>query len=292
MPGFAWPTFGLLLGSLTVFVLVVLAAISHRVPVWVIIPLSTMVTYVMFSVAHETTHYSFCSVRWVNSVVGRLAWFFVVPMFSLRAWGYIHIQHHRYANDVDRDPDIFATHGPTWQLPLRWALMDVFYATWYTRRLWGRLRDSWRRPAAEVAETAVVFSLTVAGICAAILTGHFWTLAIVVLIPQRIGIAILGWSFDWLPHHDLDATQRDNRYRATRARVGMEWLLAPLMLSQNYHLIHHLHPWLPFYRYLQAWRRNQDAYLAHDAALATMFGRELTLDEYRECGSGGGRDRV
>ena len=30
----------------------------------------------------------------------------------------------------------------------------------------------------------------------------------------------------------------------------MEWLLTPLMLSQNYHLVHHLHPSVPFYRYV------------------------------------------
>ena len=61
----------------------------------------------------------------------------------------------------------------------------------------------------------------------------------------------LAWWFDWLPHHGLDETQSENRYRATRNRVGMEWLFTPLMLSQNYHLVHHLHPSIPFYRYLR-----------------------------------------
>lgn len=281
IPSFAWPTFALAIGALSAFVFVVVGTISGFMPIWVTIPLSTAVTYVMFSVAHEAHHYSLCSVRWVNSVVGRLAWLFVVPMFSLPSWGYLHIQHHRYANDADKDPDMFATHAPTWQRPFRWALMDVCYASWYIRRLPDRLRQSWRRPAAELAETVVVFSLSVAGICAAVLSGHFWTVAVVVLIPQRIGIVIMGWSFDWLPHHDLDETQRTNRYQASRIRVGMEWLLAPLMLSQNYHLVHHLHPWLPFYRYLRAWRRNEAAYLAHDPAISTAFGRELTPEEFR-----------
>ena len=62
---------------------------------------------------------------------------------------------------------------------------------------------------------------------------------------------VLGWWFDWLPHHGLEDTQSENRYRATRNRVGLEWLFTPLMLSQNYHLVHHLHPSVPFYRYLR-----------------------------------------
>jgi ferredoxin-NADP reductase len=61
----------------------------------------------------------------------------------------------------------------------------------------------------------------------------------------------------------------------------MEWLLTPLMLSQNYHLVHHLHPSIPFYRYLTAWRRNEEAYLERDAAISTAFGRQLDPDEFR-----------
>jgi ring-1,2-phenylacetyl-CoA epoxidase subunit PaaE len=270
MPTFAWPTFVLAVGALIVYALTVIAAVGHYAPVWVIIPLSSAVTYVMFAVAHETLHRSFSSIRWANAVVGRLAWMLVVPMFSLPAFNYIHIQHHRHANDPQRDPDRFATHGPAWKLPLRWALMDVFYAIWYTRRLPERLRRSWRRPMAELAETVIVFSVTSAGICAAVATGNFWVVAIVVLIPQRIGFVILGWSFDWLPHHGLEVTQRESRYRASRNRVGMEWLLTPLMLSQNYHLVHHIHPWLPFYRYVQAWRRNESAYLEHGAVITVI----------------------
>ncbi len=102
------------------------------------------------------------------------------------------------------------------------------------------------------------------------------------LIPERIAMFFLAWWFDWLPHHGLEDTQRDNRYRATRTRVGMEWLFTPLMLSQNYHLVHHLHPSVPFHRYLATWRRSEEAYLERDAAIATVFGQQLNSDEFRE----------
>ncbi len=139
-----------------------------------------------------------------------------------------------------------------------------------------------RRPRAEVAESGALILLAIAVLATTLITGSFWLLAVVYLIPERIAIIVLAWWFDWLPHHGLEDTQSQNRYRATRNRVGLEWLLTPLMLSQNYHLVHHLHPSIPFYRYLRTWRRNEDAYLERDAAISTAFGRSLNPQEFRE----------
>ena len=57
--------------------------------------------------------------------------------------------------------------------------------------------------------------------------------------------------------------------------------MTPLFVYQNYHLVHHLHPSVPFYRYVRAWRRNEQAYLDRNAAISTWFGRSLTPAEYR-----------
>ena len=121
-------------------------------------------------------------------------------------------------------------------------------------------------------------------IVAAAFTGELWTLALIYLIPERVAMFVLAWWFDWLPHHDLEDTQRENRCRATRNRVGSEWILTPLLLSQNYHLVHHLHPSVPFYRYVAAWRRNEAAYLERDSAIGTVFGQQL--DAPRSTASG------
>jgi ferredoxin-NADP reductase len=194
---------------------------------------------------------------------------------AFRAFGFIHIEHHRHANDDADDPDTFASHGKWWQLPFRWAAMDLAYVPFYVRNLS-------RRPRAEIAETTALMLLTVAVIAATLVTGSFWLLLVIYLIPERIAMVFLAWWFDWLPHHGLEDIQRDDRYRATRTRVGMEWLFTPLMLSQNYHLVHHLHPSVPFHRYLATWRRNEEAYLEREAAIATVFGQQLNPDEFRE----------
>ena len=38
-------------------------------------------------------------------------------------------------------------------------------------------------------------------------------------------------------------------HKATPVRMAHEWLLTPIMVFQNYHLIHHLYASIPFYRY-------------------------------------------
>ena len=144
------------------------------------------------------------------------------------------------------------------------------------------VRNVRRRPRGEILETAALMTLSVAVIVAAAFTGHLWTLALIYLIPERVAMFVLAWWFDWLPHHDLEDTQRENRYRATRNRVGSEWILTPLLLSQNYHLVHHLHPSIPFYRYVAAWRRNEAAYLERNSAINTVFGQQLDTTQYRE----------
>jgi fatty acid desaturase len=275
IPELSGPIVAIFAGALALFSVSSGLAIDHRLPRVLTIGLNALAIFVMFTVVHDASHYSISSRRWVNGVFGRAAMLFVSSAMAFPAFGFVHIEHHRHANDDDQDPDTFASHGSWWQLPFRWAAMDLAYVPFYARNLS-------RRPRAEVAETAGLMLLTVTVIVATLVTGGFWLLAVIYLIPERIAMIFLAWWFDWLPHHALEDTQRDNRYRATRIRVGMEWLLTPLMLSQNYHLVHHLHPSVPFHRYLATWRRNEGAYLERDAAIATVFGQPLEPAQFRE----------
>lgn len=274
VPKLALPTVAILVVGWTAFVASTVGYIQGWLPAAATIAINAVVTFVMFTVSHDAIHYAISSTRWVNRLVGRLAFALVVPVISFPTYAFIHIEHHRHANDDENDPDAWASHSRWWQMPLRWPFPELMYSGFILRTLRSR-------PKPEVAETLGMLTLCMSGLGVAIATGHFWTLAVVFLIPQRIGLIVLLWWFDWLPHHGLADTQRSNRYGATRARVGMEWLYTPLMLSQNYHLVHHLHPSVPFYRYRKTWHRNEEAYLERDAAITTVFGQQLDASEYR-----------
>jgi ferredoxin-NADP reductase/fatty acid desaturase len=275
VPAISWPIVGLFVGAIAVFGFSTWAALTDTLPALVTVLLSAATIFVLFTVLHDAAHYSVSTHRWVNVAFGRVAMLFVSPLISFRSFAFIHIEHHRNTNDGENDPDHFVSGAPWWQVPVRFPLMDVPYLTFLVRNVK-------RRPRAEVLETGLLMGTTVAVIIACAVTGNLWTLAVLYLIPARVAMFVLAWWFDWLPHHDLEDTQQQNRYRATRNRVGSEWILTPLLLSQNYHLVHHLHPSIPFHRYVATWRRNEEAYLERDAAIGTVFGQQLDPDEYRD----------
>ncbi|MFJ8912962.1 fatty acid desaturase [Amycolatopsis sp. NPDC102389] len=275
VPAISWPIVGIFCGAIAVFAFSTWAALTGRLPVPLTVLLSAAAIFVLFTVLHDAAHYSVSTHRGVNVAFGRVAMLFVSPLISFKSFAFIHIEHHRNTNDDENDPDHFVSGAPLWQVPVRFALMDVPYLGFLVRH--------WRRrPRAEVLETSFLLAASAAVIAAAAFTGHLWTLAVLYLIPERLAMIVLAWWFDWLPHHDLEDTQQENRYRATRNRVGAEWVLTPLLLSQNYHLVHHLHPSIPFHRYVATWRRNEEAYLEREAAIGTVFGRQLDPDEYRD----------
>lgn len=275
VPSLAWPTAFLYLATLGLFAAemfgVLVADWSH----WLTVPMGAAVTFLMFSVLHESTHHAISTNTRLNNLFGHLAVPFVVAWATFPLVKFIHIEHHRNTNeDKTIDPDAWCDEGPWWQKPFRWATIDLWYVAFYLRRLGDRPRSE--------ATITVAYAMTVLaafGTLAA--AGHGSELLWGYLIPQRIGLLILAWWFDYLPHHGLTATQREDKYRATRVRVGAEGILTPLFVYQNYHLVHHLHPSVPFYRYVRAWRRNEQAYLDRNAAISTWFGRSLTASEYR-----------
>lgn len=277
MPTVALPTLSLVVVSLALWAGATWLVLADLSPWWLLltVPVHAAVTFLMFTALHETAHLAAGRVRWVNEALGRLAGLFVVAWASFPTFRFIHIEHHRNTNeDYYSDPDAWSEAGPPWQLPLRWMTQDLWYFRFYIPLMS-------RRPRAEVVEQVAVVLAVAAAFTALVAGGYGWELLVIYLIPQRLGIGILGWWFDWLPHHELDATARSNRFQATRIRVGWERVMNPLMLYQNYHLVHHIHPTIPFYRYVQVWRRTESDWLDRDVPISTAWGTELSAEEYR-----------
>ncbi|TWG91562.1 ring-1,2-phenylacetyl-CoA epoxidase subunit PaaE [Nocardioides sp. J9] len=275
VPRMAWPTLALYVGTLALFGIELAGALAWGWSPWVTVPMGAAVTFLMFSVLHEATHHAISTNTRVNDALGHLSVPLVVPWATFPLVKFIHIEHHRNTNEPKSiDPDKWCDEGPAWQYPFRWATIDIWYIVYYLRRI----ND---RPRREVVSVLLVFTVVAGAFAAVAAAGYGHELLWAWFIPQRIGIMILAWWFDYLPHHGLTRTQREDKYQATRVRVGGEALLTPLFVYQNYHLVHHLHPSIPFYRYVRAWRRNEQAYLDRNAAISTWFGRSLTASEYR-----------
>jgi beta-carotene hydroxylase len=252
----AWPTVALFAGATA-------GALLGHIGLPFAMAVNAAALYGYFTVLHDASHRSVAVNETLNDWIGKIAAYWLSPfgMFDLFRW--CHMQHHRFANSL-QDPDRYTGIG-RWSLPLRWLTFD-FYQVGY---FFMHARDRLDRIKSEVVTGA---TLTIALFAAAGMTGHFWGLLLLWLLPARIAIFVLVLTFDFLPHHPHETTQQENPYRATSIRAGMEWLLTPLLLCQNYHLVHHLYPTVPFYRYLAVWESRKAFHLAHKPAMVDAFG--------------------
>ena len=211
----AWPTLALLAVALGIW-LAGLATCS--------IALTALGGYLAFTPLHEAAHRSLARARWVNEVVGRIA---AIPLLGpFPAVRYLHLEHHKHTNEPDRDPDHWSGRGPAWLLPLRWLTQDLNYYVVYARR-----PRPWRERIEILATVALLLAIA----------SPTW------LIGSRVAIGALAFLFDYLPHRPHVVTARQDRYRATAHRRGRA--LYALTLGQSMHLVHHLYPGIPFYRY-------------------------------------------
>ncbi len=273
VPALARPTLALFVGCWAVWLASTALALSDAWWWGFSVLVNAAACFAIFTVSHEASHHTASTEPGVNLWLGRFSNVLFAPHAGFRTWRFIHMQHHRFTNEADgSDPDHFTHRGAAWTAPLRWATIDLYYMVWYAPRVRSR-------PRAEQVELVVTWLVIGSGLALAIATGHLDAVLLLYLLPIRIAVLVLGWSFDYLPHNGLHETV--DKYRMTRNRVGLERLLSPVMLYQNYHLVHHLHPRIPFYKYVEVWRRKEDHYLAQGPALSDVRGRELTVEEYR-----------
>lgn len=236
----AWPTVVLAIGVFGLWVFNILFHAAGLVPWWITLPVGVVLVYVSFTPLHEATHGnvggSMDQEHW-DTWVGTLAG---IPLLApFRAVQEIHLRHHGRTNDPVADPDAFI-HGQGWSV-VRGALgMWGHYIHRYFTDL-VRTSEGARKALPSVVGTLAALFL---GLWIGLVAGYGWTMLVAVILPAWWGVAVLAVVFDWLPHWPH---QERRRFLDTRA-IPDRWLDLPL-LGQNLHLVHHLWPRVPFFRY-------------------------------------------
>ncbi|WP_224244225.1 fatty acid desaturase [Hyalangium gracile] len=250
-PRIAWPTLAVFASSCALWLLALWGAASSRAPAMLTVPMAALAAYTAFTPLHEAVHRSIARSPRLNEAVGWIsALLLLAPLPIAR---HFHLQHHRFTNDPERDPDAWSGLGPAWLLPLRWATQDLHYYRLFLLSL------------RTLEPRTLIESLAASGLVLGLLTvgwlhGHGGLVLLQVILPARLAILILAFSFDYLPHFPYSATAAQDRYRTTR--VFDSALLNILLLGQAYHLIHHLYPAVPFYRYRALWKHQRARLLA------------------------------
>jgi beta-carotene hydroxylase len=241
-PDFCGRTLRLEAVLFAVFIGATWLAVSGTIPLWAGAIANTVFIYALYTVVHEAVHANISSRRkelgWIDTVAGMIA---CVPL-----WLFFHqhcrqhMVHHTHTNE-DVDPDIYARGSFLGWLFVRLPITLISYFNPVQH-----YRDCNRfgctdREKVYTALTFIAYSTVVIGV---IVAGYWRELLVLWLIPWWIGQTVMLTFFTWTPHHDHHET---GRYRNTRISLfpGANFLLQ----GQNYHLIHHMVPSVPYYRY-------------------------------------------
>lgn|GEM_PF-1125729 len=226
---------GLLFGNFVLYRAAPLPTVVH-------ILIAACAIHLAFTIWHEAVHRNVSRHPWVNHAVGVAGMFPYMTPFFIQKW--IHLQHHARLNEPE-DPNAIYAGGSFLTLPLRY-----FRALRYAREV---LRKDPRPRSERIADAG--FLVVLAGVWAAAWWyGALSDLLLLWLLPVVLAKGVLDWYINWLPHVGLPA----DRFRGTRI-VDVPWF-TPLVLSHNYHAIHHLWPRIPWHRYGAVFK-NQLPYL-------------------------------
>lgn len=274
-PKMAWPTLGLFFACLASLGFIDYHALTGGIPLWVATVLNGIVTYFFFSVVHDSAHGAISSNKRVNDTLGAIGMVFFGPLATIRLACWIHMQHHRFSNDPEKDPDYFG-HKIDIFTPLRWLNFDYYYTKFFLQH-----SGSMRKKLAPRLILQVVF--VVAVVAFASVYGYGLEIVMLWLLPTRISSALFVMMFVYLPHAPFFATAKEDEYQASNIRVGWEWLLTPLMAYQNYHLAHHLYPRVPFYRLSAVWQSRLEHHLSNDPFFVKAFevGKKTEAPNYK-----------
>ncbi|MBW4570092.1 beta-carotene hydroxylase [Hassallia byssoidea VB512170] len=230
-PGDFNPTLLMLLTAVTMLVLSNFGYWLWEWQHWLCFTVNTIALHIAGTVIHDACHQSAHRNRVINAILGHVSALMLV--FAFPVFTRVHLQHHAHVNDPENDPDHYvSTGGPLWLLPVRFLYHEVFF---FQRQLWRKNElIEWFLSRLFVA---VIFYISVQYHFLGYIL-NFW------FIPSAVIGLTLGLFFDYLPHRP-----HQERDRWKNARVYPNRILNMMIMGQNYHLIHHLWPSIPWYNY-------------------------------------------
>lgn len=257
-PAIAWPTLILTAFIVPLHLAMLALGLSGQFsPWWLTLPLGIS-AYVHYTPAHEAIHRNIvhshrfdpanAAIGWWSAILTGMTW----PLLART-----HVAHHAHTNS-DRDPDIFVRGS----LPRLFAMAVISIVTNlvplpFWRLVYGRntpnlgYLDAWKvMPAHEWRVHQAVHAVMCLGVWTAVATGHGVAVFALYVVPATIGRLMIGIFLSWVPHAPFN---EGDRYRIAPLRRN-RWL-AILAIGHHIHLVHHLWPRVPFYRYPALYRR-------------------------------------
>lgn len=201
----------------------------------------------LFTLQHETTHYTPFKTRSLNTVAGYICGFilFLPPVW----FRYFHLAHHRYTQDPQKDPELaspkpatrvqyftYLSGIPVWKSHVGTLIRNA------TRECSDDFVPANKRQLVRLESIALVaIYLTVATYC--IFSGAV-EMVTLWLLPLVLGQPFLR---AYLLAEHAGCPEVDNRFQNTRTLLTHP-LVKRLAWNMPYHTEHHVYPAVPFFR--------------------------------------------
>jgi fatty acid desaturase len=241
----AYPTIVLTLLAFTVYIIASIATYQGYLGIGWGISINALVAYLLFTSMHEAGHLNISgnhnSLRWIDEIIG---WLSGIPLFApFYVFKVIHFRHHAYTNDPEKDPDHWLASKNLFSLLFHSTTIFPVYLIKGGRLLFSKERIP-RKVRRELKIGFIGLFLLLTLLTTLRITLGWAMVLQLWIVPAFIAQVLLAFAFDWLPHHP-----HEEKARFLNTRVFDIPGLRHLLLGQNYHLIHHLHPRIPFYDY-------------------------------------------
>jgi beta-carotene hydroxylase len=236
------------LGGFIVWLALWPLVILGHFPLWLGGVIATVILSACYLPSHEAEHGNIGRpkkpFRWLNELIGHLSMFpLLIPYRLHRA---VHLKHHAYANNPDKDPDFhhmadniagavrqaWLSTQPTANAALQDGVLDD-----------GPAKDKLIIEALVVTRIAWILMATLA------LSGYALELFALWWLPRQIAMIYTILTLSWAPHHPA---REQGRYRDTRGWVSPVGTI--LSSGMEYHLVHHLFPSIPLNKTPAAYR--------------------------------------
>ena len=212
------------------------------IPLWLAFIGATVSLSLVYLPTHDAQHCIIgrkgSKLHWLNELVGHAtSWMIVYPFEVLRV---THMDHHRHTNDPELDVDIETSAPSAWaaiRKSIRQRQPDA-------KRSKDYLASLARNDRPDLIALAILYKIGwIAILCALAWSGFALEAFFLWWLPYHIAITYILFFLSWAPHHP--GTEQ-GRYRDTRAwrskvgNLGSMWM--------QFHIVHHLHPYIPLMR--------------------------------------------
>ena len=246
MPTIAWPTIAIFSISYIGFGLSTYALLSGLLSPFITVPLSAFFVFWSFTPLHEAVHRNLSTISWFNDSVGTLSAQLLLPGFSSGLYRYLHVTHHSRTGQ-ENDPDLKFTHK---NLLLCWfnsAFLDVLWTRFYF--------SVWKeRPVAERARFMLGLVLYLSMFAIAISSPYLAEFIVAFVLPMLLGRVVTVYLLATIQHRKGHEQRVDPIGATSIQDVHSNWWRHLFMLGQSQHLIHHLYPGVPWYKYDAIWQ--------------------------------------